>query len=448
MKYPSGRDRSAARVSVFARRLRRGVAMSVLLAPLFAPPPAGGQSVEFTPDERARILRMSPLPAPPPDPTNRVADDPRAAQLGQRLFFEQGLSANGKVSCATCHDPSKSFTDAKPLGEGIATLKRHTPQLWNVAHIRWLFWDGRADSLWAQALQPLEHPDEHGFSRLQLAHFLHDDPTLRTEYEKVFGPLPRLDDTARFPQAGRPVANDAQNPQNIAWAGMSDGDREAVNRTFSNAGKAIAAYERKLRSGWAPFDRFVEGLRENDPQKQSALSDSAQRGIRLFIGRGNCRLCHSGPNFTDGEFHDTRVAPLDGRPPTDAARYDGVRLLKENPFNAAGEFSDDRTGTAARLLEFTANSSENWGRFKTPSLRNVALTAPYMHQGQLATLDDVLHHYSTLEGALPPGHHRPETILVPLHLSGQETADLRAFLESLTDDALAPELTRPPPARP
>jgi len=428
------------RVSL-AAGARTGVAAATLLLAAHA---AADGPVEFSAEERGRILRMSPLPAPPPDPTNRFADSADAARLGQRIFFDPGFSADGKVSCATCHDPQKSFTDGVKLGAGLAPLVRHTPSLWNVAHNRWFFWDGRADTLWSQALIPLEHPDEHGFSRLQVAHRLHAQPPMQSAYEKVFGPLPPLADAARFPPAARPDAARPDSPLNVAWEAMRAADRSAVDRVFANAGKAIAAYVRKLRAAEAPFDRFVEGLRTNDENKLTAISPAAQRGLKLFIGRGNCRFCHAGPNFTDGEFHDIRIPTPDGAEPADAARYAGIQQLERNPFNAAGEFSDAPDGVAARLLRFTVNSSENWGRFKTPSLRNVALTAPYMHAGHFATLDEVIHYYSTLDTARPPGHHGAENILAPLNLSDGEKADLRAFLESLTDDSLPTSLRKPP----
>ena len=133
---------------------------------------------------------MSPLDAPPLDPTNRVSGDPRAARLGQFLFFDTRLSANGSVACVTCHDPDRGWADGETLARGVHALERHSMSLWNAAYHRWYFWDGRADSLWAQALEPLEHPNEHGTTRLACAHLVHDDDELRAAYEEVFGPLP------------------------------------------------------------------------------------------------------------------------------------------------------------------------------------------------------------------------------------------------------------------
>lgn len=403
-------------------------------------------ALPWTAAEKRLIARHSPLGPPPADPTNAYADNPAAAQLGQFLFFETRLSSNGAVSCATCHDPQRHFADARPLGEGLTRGTRHTQALWNVAYNRWFFWDGRAGALWAQALVPIERPDEMGGSRVQTARLIAADPALSAAYERVFGPLPAGASLRQLPERGRPLADDPNDAQHRAWEALGAEQRAGVNRVFVNVGKAIAAYERKLISRRAPFDRFAEGLAQDDPDKIAALSPAAQRGLRLFLGRGNCRLCHSGPNFTDGEFHSVRVADLDLPTPRDPGRYAGIPALAASEFNAASPYSDARDGQAARLLRVLERRPSDWGLFKTPSLRNVAVTPPYMHQGQFATLERVIEHYSTFEGALPAGHHDVDRTLEPLRFTPGEAADLRAFLESLTDTDIAPELLRPPPS--
>jgi cytochrome c peroxidase len=246
-----------------------------------------------------------------------------------------------------------------------------------------------------------------------VARLIAGDGELRGEYEAIFGPLP----------------------------GGLEGD--ALDRVFANYGKALAAYQRRLVSRRAPFDVFVEGLREDDAEKRAALTPAQVRGLALFVGKGRCRMCHAGPNFSDGEFHGTGVAPLGGGDPFDPARYEGVRAVLNDPFNALGPHSDARAGAAAEKLETLARGPETWGEFKTPTLRNVARTAPYMHQGQFASLADVVRFYSTLEGSAPPGHHQ-EQVLQPLELTEDEQADLIAFLESLTDENLDPSLLAPP----
>jgi cytochrome c peroxidase len=372
---------------------------------------AAEEPVAFTDAEVKRLLQHSPLPPPPANETNAHADDPGAAALGQALFFEPRLSKGGDISCATCHQPERSFTDGRALSRGVADGRRHTPSLWNVAYNRWLFWDGRADSLWSQALHPIEDPLEMAGSRAAVVAAVRGDARLRAAYQSVFGPLPAAG-------AGRPE----------------------VNRAFANLGKAIEAYERRLLSRRAPFDVFVEGVREQDAAKQAALSPAARRGLKLFLGRGNCRTCHTGPTFTDGEFHAIELPPTGV---ADPGRLEGIERVVKDEFGAGGAFSDRTDGPRAQNVRFLSRAPHAQGQFKTPTLRNVARTAPYMHNGQLATLADVLAHYSTLENRPPAGPHQ-EVVLAPLSLSPGETADLLAFLESLTDTSLDPALLRPP----
>lgn len=417
-------------------RISATLALAALCATSVASEP-----VRFSPEEVRRILQHSPVPPPPPDPTNAFADDPRAAHFGQYLFFDLRLSANGAISCATCHVPARAFADGKPLAEALGMGERHTPALWNVAQQRWFFWDGRTDSLWSQARHPIESPVEMGLSRVALLHVLSRHADLRRGYETIFGPLP---DAARYPAGARPMPDEPSHAENLAWESLPPADRDAVDRVLANIGKALAAYQRRLISVDSPFDRFARALRDEDPAGIAALPPAAQRGLQMFIGRGQCRFCHSGPLFTDFEFHSALMKPLDGGAPRDPGRYRGLELLKADPFNAAGSFSDAPDGAAAKRLRFAAHRADQWGQFRTPSLRNVALTAPYMHQGQLATLADVVEHYSTLRDAVAMSHHKRESIPAPLNLTAQEAADLRAFLESLTDDALPPALrTRP-----
>lgn len=407
-------------------------------------------TIVFSESERAKIRQHSPLEPPPPDPTNEYSENPAAARFGQFLFFDTRLSSNGKVSCATCHNPAHRFTDDNPIAEGVARGTRRTLPLWNVAHNRWFTWDGRADSLWAQAIQPLEDAREHGYSRLELAHLIDRDAELRRAYVAIFGPLADLSDFSHFPPVGGPYATETGR---IAWESMRSADQATINRLLANVGKAIAAYERRIVSRNSRFDAFVRTLTPSAsaPTATSAPSAdnypvAAKRGLKLFIGKANCRMCHSGPNFTDGEFHDIRVPPRAGGAPVDAGRHAGAARVNQDPFNAAGEFSAQRDGPAAAKLSTLAKNTDNWGQFKTPSLRNVAIAGPYMHQGQFATLRDVVRYYSTLEGALPidRGH---ETLLTELNLTDLEIDDIVAFLETLTDTDLDRSLTRQP-ARP
>ena len=406
-------------------------------------PERPGAGLVLTPDEVELALELSPLPAPPPDPTNRVYEDPGAARLGQAIFFDPRFSANGKVSCATCHDPEQSFADGRKRGVAIRRVPRNTMSLWNVAYNRWFFWDGRKDTLWSQALAPIEDEREHGFSRLEVAHLVLEDPEYARAYRDVFGDPPDFSDRSRFPDAGRPVPGQARHELDMAWAAMDILDRDEVDTVFANVGKAIAAYERLLISRDSAFDRFVEGLREKDEAKLDALSESAQRGFSVFAGKGRCIFCHDGPNFTDREFHTNRV-PTEEE--ADLGRPRGVRQLEADGFNTRSRHADDGGVLGRSKLSLAPVHAHFPGIFKTPSLRNVTRTAPYMHEGQLATLEEVIEFYSTLEGAVPVPRDT-ERLLVRLDLTEKEKADLLAFLDALTDENIPDEL-RGPPATP
>ncbi len=405
-------------------------------------------SVELSEREVKVVAKLGASDEPPVDETNAYATDERAARLGQFLFFDERLSGNGEVSCASCHQPEHGFSMPARLGAGIGETLRHPPSLLNAAYHHWYNWDGRADTLWAQAVGPLEDPNEHGFNRLELAHLIAGDEQLRRAYEQIFGPLPELADTDRFPPAGRPVASEfnesdePEHPHHVAWESMTDDDQAAVNRVLANTTKAIAAYQTKLVQNDAPFDRFVEGLVENDEAKTQALSEPAKRGLKLFVGEANCVNCHTGSNFTDGSFHNLGLAPREWMIGSGEGRWDGGPTVKKDIFNAAGDFSDDPDGKRAQWLRYLTRTPEDHGQFKTPTLRNVELTAPYMHGGHFETLEEVVQFYSTLPEQNPIGHR--EEMLVPLGLDAREIDDLVAFLKSLTGRPLPADLTEQP----
>lgn len=399
-------------------------------------PPVRGNTVTLTDDELARTLRASPVPPPPSDPTNAHADDPGAIHLGNWLFFEERLSASGGISCATCHNPYLGLSDRKPLSVGHDVGEFNSPHLWGVGHNRWHFWDGRAETLWQQALAPLENHVEMGSTRTAIVILFARDAELRTAYEKVFGAFPFTEEEAlELPADATPFANDPEDLQQKMWMRMDEGVRDRVNEAFVNIGKAIAAFERTIMPPEAPFDRYVRGLETGDPELLGALSPEAERGLKLFMGEANCFLCHSGPMFTDGEFHNTRVAPERADIPPHRGRDGAFSELKRAEFGSASRWSDAPDGIRAQITAGLQRTPHNWGQFKTPSLRQAAETMPYMHRGQFATLRDCVEHYSTFEGALPPDHHAiPDPLLRPLALSEAEIDALVAFLESLTGE--------------
>ncbi|MFI4855992.1 MAG: cytochrome-c peroxidase [Phycisphaerales bacterium JB065] len=395
------------------------------------------------------ILSLSPPPLPPADPTNRLSSDPRAAHFGRFLFFDSALSGSANMNCATCHKPELAFTDGLPVAEGAAVGTRNTPSILNAAHFPWLNWDGSADTLWMQAARPLEAAHELNSTRTTLAKAIALDPDRRAAYEAIFGELPPASRFKSMPDRATPSA-EADSPERRAWQTMSEPDQDLATQVFVNICKAIAAYEHRLTSRNSPFDRFASAVATGDLQEWAnqgnpGFGQTELAGFELFAGEADCIACHAGPFFSDFAFHSVRVAPTAGPPQIDPGRFDGLGTVMTNPLNSAGPHSDDPQSSRAQRLTYLTNPGTNWGRFRTPSLRNVAVTAPYMHAGQFESLDRVLDHYSTFKDALPPDHHdAQERLLRPLNLSPDQRTAIIAFLHALTDIPSDPNLGTPP----
>lgn len=322
----------------------------------------------FTEDQRDLIAGMALSGAPPAEPSNAFGDSADAAALGKKLFSDLGLSPSGTVSCATCHDPTKHLSDGVPQAIGVAHGDRNSPMIALASFARWQFWDGRADALWTQAVQPFENAREIASNRLFIAHQLSRYP----EYATIFGALP---DFSALPANGK--------PGDAAWDGMSAADKDAVTRAFVNVGKSIAAFERTLRVSPAPIDRYAGG-------DLSALSDTQKKALSSYFTSG-CAQCHFGPRLTNDSFHVLRfpTGRVDGA--ADRGRADVLLGLATAEFSANSKWSDSTTG--AKNLSFTSVPPSMIGAFKTPSLRGVAATAPYGHGGIFTTPLEVSHHY-------------------------------------------------------
>jgi cytochrome c peroxidase len=361
------------------------------------------------------IGEMETLPA---DPTNRFAENARAAELGKKLFFDTRLSSNGQVSCGTCHDPQRGFQDGIALAKGVGTTDRRTMPIAGVARAPFLFWDGRKDSQWAQALGPLESPVEHGGTRTHYAHVV--AASYGPEYEALFGRLP---DLHRAPTSAGPVQDSVARG---AWEALDETRRNGITQVYVNLGKAIAAYERTIDHAPSRFDRYAEALVREGRAPEHVLTRDEEAGLELFVGKGQCTNCHNGPQLTNNEFHNTGVPAAPGLP-ADAGRFTGAERVLADEFNCRSRWSDARPEQCTEL-EFLATGGHELERaFKVPSLRDVAERAPYMHAGQLATLEAVVEHYSRAPEA-PAGHSE----LRPLRLSAREKAQFVAFLRTLS----------------
>ena len=398
----------------------------------------------FTQEERD-ILSGYKLPNQlPPNPSNKYADDSAAAVLGKKFFFDPRFSgalgpandgatngslgtagSTGKVSCYSCHQIEIGGSDHRSRPQatslGVNYGLRNAPTVINTAYSDnasggWQLWDGRKDSLWALALGPMEGANEHNGSRLQYAHLVFDK--YKAAYEAVFGAMPDLADTTRFPLSGK--------PGQPAFDNMAPEDKAAINRFYSNVGKALEAFERRLSSPnfeKSPFDKMLDG-------DETAMSPAAVRGAKLFVGKAACDECHRGAMFTDNKFHNIGC-PQEGQnvPTVDVGRTRGITIVKADVFNRAGAYSDQQDDSHLSNL---AEAPTDLGAFRTPSLRNVEKTAPYMHNGVYTNMWDVVSHYN-FGGGTGTFSGTKESAVSPLLLTNDELDDLVEFLRSLSD---------------
>jgi len=293
------------------------------------------------------------------------ANNPLTAEkiaLGRQLYFDKRLSIDNTVACASCHDPAKGYSNGEQFATGVDGKKggRNSPTVINSAYQSFQFWDGRAKTLEDQALGPIQNPIEMNLTLPEMEKRLRSIPGYKAQFMKIFGREPVSEDVA----------------------------------------KAIAAYERTVLSGGAPYDRFVAG-------DEKALSASAQRGWKLFNGKANCAACHSGPNFTDNAFHNI-----------------GVGMAADKP---------DVGREAISKLE------GDFGSFKTPTLREIARSGPYMHDGSITTLAGVIDHYN--KGGVSNAGLDEE--IFPLKLTAEEKADLVKFMEEGLASPTYPQHTAP-----
>ncbi|KAB2910485.1 MAG: c-type cytochrome [Hyphomicrobiaceae bacterium] len=353
----------------------------------------------FSADEREAILSHGPWPPPmPPDPSNRVSGNSDAIALGRWLFSDKRLSADGARSCATCHDPAKAFTDGRDRSIGLVRVDRNAIALANLRLNRWYGWAGAADSLWAQSIRPILDPKEFAATPELVRARLAADAAIRAAYARVFA------------------------------AEMS---RDPPERVLVNLAKALAAYQETIVTARTPFDDFRDALARGDTATLAHYPLAAQKGLKIFVGKGRCTACHLGPNFTSGEFEDVGVPYFVEAHRVDAGRFAGIAELRRSSFSLAGPHNDDAVRADAAPTRHVEQLHRNWGEFRVPSLRNVAATAPYMHNGSLATLEDVVRHYSQVDEERLHGTEG-QRLLRPLHLTREEASDLVAFLKTLS----------------
>jgi cytochrome c peroxidase len=435
---------------------------------------------------------LGPLPT---DPSNAWADDPAAARLGQAFFFDAAFSGLSRqldalkrpttlgrapvdqpsgVSCATCHDLLRGGTDVTSspghvsVGAGLTDV--NALPVVNAARRRTLFWNGRMESLWGLNALVGESDTTMNGSRLQTAHALASS-TYGDRVQTVFGralPGDWRARVARWPARGKPgrgdgcQAGDAREPYQDAFECLSPMDQELATRLLVLWAKALAAYGRLLESRDSAFDRFVaEGPRSG------AIDARARRGARLFVGKAGCIDCHGGPLLTDERFHNIGVPQTGVGVPTVAecvvgspcdcvggagclpwGRLWGLQWQRDPAVVWLDLVQDYRDDAGAPPPAATGELDRRLlGAWRTPSLRDVALTAPYMHDGAYRSIEEVLWHYNTAGRGVSAGAVGvPAVQLKPLGLSEDELGDLAAFLKTLTGAPVPDALRDPRPA--
>ena len=389
------------------------LARILLAAALLACAPlAPAALVDITAEERAAILQHGPWPPPlTRDTSNRLSGDPAAARFGRLLFFDARLSLGWKQSCASCHMPAHAWTDGRATAAGHDETRRNTQSVLNARFNRWFGWGGASDSLWSASLRPLMDAREMGAAERDVVALVRGRAELSKAYRAG---------------TGRPPPDD---------------DEELM----ADLGKALAAFQETLITQRTPFDDFRDAIARNDAKAAARYPVAAQRGLKLFVGKAQCNLCHFGPAFSNGEFDKVGIPVRNADGYYDWGRYDGIKALLASRYNRLSRHSDNAAG--ATSTRHVALGAEAYGAFKVPGLRNVALTAPYMHNGSLATLHDVVRHYSELTPEklhiaashphAEPGEPLPprpgESPLRTLSLTAQEKDDLVAFLHTLSE---------------
>ncbi len=352
----------------------------------------------LTPAEIEKIIKHGPWPPTrKPDPSNRFSGNKKAIKLGRHLFFDKRLSIGANISCATCHNPNKGWTDNQARAKGINLLDRNTQSIVNARFNRWFGWGGANDNLWAQSIRPILNSNEMGGSADHLVKLIAGDKDLKRLYTELSG---------------------------------HSAKEQASDIVLVNTGKILAAFQETIVSPKTAFDKFRDALEAKKIQQASAYPEAAQRGAAIFVGKGQCNICHSGPLFTSGEFHNIGIPYFVGKGRVDSGRHSGITRLRSNPWTLAGKYNDDPKKSGAWASQQVISLHRNFGEFRIPSLRNLTGTAPYMHNGSLATLKDVVRHYSEIN--LERLHADGEQILKPLNLSQREVADLVAFLKTLS----------------
>ena len=382
----------------------------------------------FTHSEVARLTTLRLRPVAGRQSGNRLANNASAVRLGQRLFNDVRLSGSANIACVSCHVPEFAFTDQRRVSVGATKLTRNSPSLLGIASADWFYWDGRRDSLWAQALTPIETRAEMDSTRTQVARLLLTDVSYRSVYASIAaGALP---DSRAWPDAAGPFGDEDEK---VAWQQLAANKRRDIDTVFADAGKALAAYVATLAHKPTRFDRFAHAMAKGDEAAAERwLTVDERAGLKLFLDepRSKCIRCHNGPQLTNFGFHNIGTATnADGQ--FDFGRALGVRAAAHDPFNCLGAYSDAAPSECSHH-RFAESGHAPIGAFKVPSLRDLVRTAPYMHDGRFRTLEAVIAFYRATVPAADNSDDR-----FRLEISDSEARQLALFLRTLSAEPRA-----------
>lgn len=357
----------------------------------------------------------------PPDLSNRFGGNAEAIQLGEALFFDTRLSADGTVACASCHVTDGNLIPNESIPAQDDRKFRTVMPIAGASVQDFFFWDGRADSLWAQALGPLENPTEHGLTRTEVVQIALQN------YRSEFIDLNIIEADFEFESVGAasPIGSRTQRKN---WRNLSNETQEQVNRVFSDIGKLIAAFETTVLPPTTEFDE-VALLAQTDPSALYRISASALNGLDLFSGRARCSTCHAGPLFTDSDFHNTGMPQRDGFP-IDMGRQAVIRQIERQEFGCLGEYSDASEDDCPHVTYMNLSMERAMGAFRTPSLRQVSERTTFGHAGQFNSLRDIVRHYNEAPASVHSNltGQGNTSELIPLGLTEDEISDIVAFL--------------------
>ena len=372
--------------------------------------PVGADTTSFTDREIAAFLAQGPWPQTPlADPGNEYSGNPLAETLGKALFNSTLLSGDETLSCASCHVEHLGFAEPKPVAIGVATHVRNTQGLLDVGLQRWFGWDGGADSLWSATLRPMLSEVEMAADIDVVARRLQTVPQFMSAVAELSGLQKAVINERRAADNDPPTENE---------------------RLVVIAAKFIGAYVRTLASPRTPFDDYRDAVFNDDTEAQKHYPAAAKRGLKLFLGEANCQLCHFGPRFSNGEFHDTGRPFFTGVGEVDPGRYAGIQRLRADRYNLLGPYNGTHAEHETRKTRTVKLGQANFGQWRTPSLRNLTRTAPYMHDGSIATLRGVVDAYADIDPDRL--HNDGEALLQPLDLTDNQRNDLVEFLRTLS----------------